>query len=362
MRRVLIVAVIVVAVLGASPNALAKSYSLPSADVEVRIQPDGTVEVTEHLTYSFSGFFSGGYRDIPLRRGEFISDITVREGPITYSPGAATELGSEGAAHTFGWTFIPEGVRIVWHYAALDTSRTFTISYKLRRFVAVYNDVADFNMKVWGDEWTVPVDRLTAEVELPGAAGRQVRVWGHVKVPPLEGAVAPHPAGAGASLSASDVAPGNWVEVRVVFPRRLLFEATSVRTINRDGLKDILVEERAFSEQYNDQLALQRRDRRRLDWVRGHAIPLSFSFVAPLVLPGGLVARLIWSRYGREPDVASAGRYVMEPPGSDPPALVAALLKLSGSRVTGDAYASTLFDLIRRGYIDAIPTVTQRKT
>ncbi|MDQ4028421.1 MAG: DUF2207 domain-containing protein, partial [Actinomycetota bacterium] len=159
MRRVLLIPVLALAVFGAGPTAaLAKSYTLPRADVEVRIQRDGTVEVTEHLTYSFRGLFSGGYRDILLRRGELISDITVREGPITYSPGAATELGSEGKANTFGWTFIPEGVRIVWHYAALDTRRTFTISYKLRRFVAAYNDVADFNMKVWGDEWTVPLN------------------------------------------------------------------------------------------------------------------------------------------------------------------------------------------------------------
>jgi hypothetical protein len=108
MRRVLLIPVLALAVFGACPRAaLAKSYTLPRADVEVRIQRDGTVEVTEHLTYSFRGFFSGGYRDIPLRRGELISDITVREGPITYSPGAATELGSEGTANTFGWTFIP---------------------------------------------------------------------------------------------------------------------------------------------------------------------------------------------------------------------------------------------------------------
>jgi hypothetical protein len=46
-----------------------KSFSLPRADVVASVQPDGSVLVTENITYDFIGSFEGGTARYPLRRG-----------------------------------------------------------------------------------------------------------------------------------------------------------------------------------------------------------------------------------------------------------------------------------------------------
>jgi hypothetical protein len=73
MRRLTVplLALLLVGVLAAP--SLAKSYWIDSADSDITVNADGSLSVIERITYEFSGSFSGGYRDIPLRSGESIS-------------------------------------------------------------------------------------------------------------------------------------------------------------------------------------------------------------------------------------------------------------------------------------------------
>src|SRR5829696_592262 len=69
-------------------EAKAKSFDLPSATVAAEVQPDGSVLVTENITYDFSGSFEGGYREIPLKDGMSVTDVSVSENGRQYAPGA----------------------------------------------------------------------------------------------------------------------------------------------------------------------------------------------------------------------------------------------------------------------------------
>ena len=65
---------------------------ISAARVEVEVGPDGTVEVTEHISFDFNGSFEGAYRDIPIRTGEQVptsSSPKVRR----CSPGCADGVG-----------------------------------------------------------------------------------------------------------------------------------------------------------------------------------------------------------------------------------------------------------------------------
>jgi hypothetical protein len=112
--------------------AEAKSFTLPQAQVAVQVATDGSVVVDELITYSFSGPFTGGYRDIPLRPGESVDQVRVSEGGRGYRPGGCTELGCADTASTFGTAIGPGNARIVWHYRASDELRTFAVHYRLR--------------------------------------------------------------------------------------------------------------------------------------------------------------------------------------------------------------------------------------
>ena len=147
--------------------ASAKSFTLPAADVSVQVTKDGSLVVDELITYSFSGAFSGGYRDIPLRKGESIDHVQVSEAGRAYRPGGCTELGCADRPARSG-RHGERHVRVVWHYQAQDETRTFRIRYRLSGVAVAYDDVVDVNLQVWGSEWKEPLGRLTATRDAPG--------------------------------------------------------------------------------------------------------------------------------------------------------------------------------------------------
>ena len=120
----------------------------------------------ERITFFFDGSFTGAYRDIPLRDGERIGDISVEENGLRYAPGASAELGSSGTPNSFGETPIEGGHRIVWHFQALNEPRTFTVGYRLSNLAIAFDDVVDVDLNVWGDEWEQTLQQLTAELTL----------------------------------------------------------------------------------------------------------------------------------------------------------------------------------------------------
>src|SRR5439155_26806046 len=133
-------------------------------------------------TYDFSGSFSGAWRDIPSRFGERIptDSIGVSENGRAYRPGGTPTLGEPGPPDTFAVASLGDSTRIVWRDAASDEQRTFTITYRFTGLVKLYRDTADLNLRVWGDQWKVGLDRLDAHVTLPSAvppaSGRRLRV------------------------------------------------------------------------------------------------------------------------------------------------------------------------------------------
>jgi hypothetical protein len=107
--------------------------------------PDGSLRITEQIQFDFSGPFQGAFRDIPLRRGESISDVVVIENGVPYEPGANTTLGSTGDPGTYGVEDRGNVARVVWHYRAADEARTFAIQYRVTGVAVAYDDVVVVN-------------------------------------------------------------------------------------------------------------------------------------------------------------------------------------------------------------------------
>ena len=178
-RRLRLVVAVALVVLPATP-ALAKSYWMANADVTVVVNDDGSLSVTELLTFDFSGEYSGSYRDIPLRPGESIEIISVGDEQGSYRIGGCTSLGCLSPAGSYGVEQHHDFVRVVWHHDSRSELRTFQLVYQMRGLATVYDDVVDVNIQVWGDQWAVGLNRLTARMMIPGGASEgEVLVWGH---------------------------------------------------------------------------------------------------------------------------------------------------------------------------------------
>ena len=252
-------------------------------------------------------------------------------------------LGSSGAPGTFGTADFGYAYRIVWHYRATDEQRTFTLRYRLKGLAVAHDDMVDLYWQVWGDEWQEPLDSLRATVVLPGEAGRgDVKVFGHPAW--VSGETSLGPDKGSPTLIASDVPAGQFVEMRVVFPRELLSSTGGARVEQGDGLQQMMAEEAADARSEARQAWLMR--------LRALFGPLL------VALSAGMMA-FVYLRYGREPRVDYEGRYEREPPTDDPPAVIGAIISQQPSVGTRE-FTATLFDLIRRGVLSAQPVSVKK--
>jgi hypothetical protein len=271
-------------------TAHARSFTLLESDVQVEVgssgsQP-GVVRVEEHITVAFSGAYTFGFRDIPLRDGETIDGIGVREGARAYRPGARTALEPGGPPGTFGLERRGDEVRIVWRFQAADESRTFSLRYGIRGLAVAYDDVVDVHLKVWGDEWEQPLDRLTATMAGPANV---VRAWGHPVW--VRGDVTL--SGNRSLLRAVAVPSRQFVELRTLYPRGGFPSTAGMRVIEGDGLAKIAAEEQADADAY-------RRDHERIQEALHRPLRTGLTLIALGTLPAFLLAGFDFWRFVRE--------------------------------------------------------------
>jgi len=335
------------AALAFSGAAAAKSYSLPQANVSVQVTADGSLVVDELITYAFSGPFSGGYRDIPLRKGESIDQARVSENGRPYRPGGCTVLGCTDAPGTFGTTVVGNSTRIVWHYQASDELRTFAVHYRLRGVAVAYDDVVDVNLQVWGSEWQEPLGRLTATEAAPG---KILRAWGHPVY--VRGDV--QLAGKRVLLRALNVPAHQFVELRTVVPRSAFTSTAGMRVVSGNGLPSIVAAETADA-------AAFARDRQRIDNAKQHPWRYVLTLLLLGTIPAFLVVGGVFWFFGREVKTGYDREYEQEPPTETEPALVPTLLRQGGEAGSFE-FTATLFDLIRRGVFTSTPVTTERAT
>ncbi|NUT55295.1 MAG: DUF2207 domain-containing protein, partial [Thermoleophilia bacterium] len=312
----------------------------------VQVEQDGSLVVDEVIAFSFVGDFSGAFREIPLREGESIDQVFVAEGDRQYTPGACAELGCSGDPGTFGTTRTDGGVRIVWHYRAVSEPRRFRVHYRLRGLAVAYDDVVDVNLQVWGDEWEVGLDQLTASAIAPGDV---LRAWGHPVG--IRGDVTID--ARRVDLRAERIPPGHFVELRTLIPRRFFTSTAGMKVDEGLGLDKVVAEEREDAAAYE-------RDRRKIDDAIDNLGSTIAKLLALALLPALFLIGLVWWRWGREHGTRYDREYEQEPPTETPPALVPGLLAQGGTAGSLE-FTATLFDLIRRGRYRAEQVTSERK-
>jgi hypothetical protein len=101
-----------------------KSYVAERFDTTVAVQPDGSLRVTEVITFRFEGGpFAFVFRDLALRGLTGIDEITATMDGRAFSPGTQA-----------GQVEIKQGdpIRATWHYAPVSDSRhTFGLCYRV---------------------------------------------------------------------------------------------------------------------------------------------------------------------------------------------------------------------------------------
>ena len=296
--------------------------------------------VSERLTFDYQGTYHASYRDIPLANGATIdpNSIGVREGNRVYQPGGCTTYGCTDRTGVFGVTTTPDGsgVRIVWHHNASDQTRTFVVTYRLDKVVDAYDDVLDFNARVWGDQWDFSLDHLTAQLRSPllDPANRTYQVWASprsVEAKTIRGAGV-------AGLTASGVPAHQYVELRVTVPRPPGLNVDGAKTHSGVAFPGISAAEQKATDDFNKPWNKAKR------FIAHHAELLAGLITALLLL---ILALMLWLT--RE-HPTSTPKYVPEPPDDASPALAYGLAHEGED--SNNTVLATLLDLVERGYYD----------
>ena len=295
-----------------------KSYSISHAYVELTVGSNGLLHVDEIYDYTFQGSYNGVYRDIPLKEGESIENIRVN---ATGAYCVAEEKLENGVEHITIYLYADEA-----HTKKIsDTQVHVSISYDMKNTVTLFNDVAGLQYKLWGDEWDVGTDVLTAVVHLPGNTSNEYYLN------PTEYNSSSNLNGNTITLTSTTIPSGEFYELLVLMPLSDFNNATYAKTVHEDGKEQIT---------HNLENSLNGRN----FWNSAYIVLGLLSLVSPII---GI---LIYLRYGREPKLDYDGIYERELPTDDSPAVVNALIDNTHEIGTPNmkGFEATILDLINK--------------
>lgn len=302
-------------------SAQVKTYFWERFDVDIQVQENGDLFVTERQVLNFSGApFEFGYRNIPTGRNgnnDGIDQFAVREGDIQYQESFS------GEPYTFAVTRSGGEAEINWYFPPAIGSNTYLLSYRVRGGVRTDPSGDQIFWNAMPADLGARVEESTVTIHLPEgiqAASTTTRIGGR-ETQNVQTTVADNGRTITFQLQQGRAA-GEDVEVGVRFPTGQLAVETP-----------------------SWQAAEQRAD----------VVNIILLIISLLILAGGpLLALLNWYLRGRDPQIGVVPDYLPQPPDDTPPAVV-------GTLVDETAHIhdimSTLVDLARRGYL----TMTETK-
>lgn len=295
-----------------------KSYKIDQAFIELTVGNNGLLHVDEIYDYTFDGSFNGVYRDIPLKSGESIDNITVR----TEGAYSNTKVSDEGnTKHLKIYLYADEA-----HTKKIsDTEVQVHISYDMKNTVTLFNDIAGLQYKLWGENWDVGVDALTAIVHLPG--NKDITYY----LNPQDYNSTSSLTNNTIYLTSNHIPSGEFYELLVLMPLSDFDDAVYAKHVNENGKDKIM---HNLEESVND----------RNFWNTSYVVLGLLSLISPII------SIIIYFKFGREPKVDYDGIYEREPPTNDPPAMVNALIDNSGDIGTPNmkGFEATILNLINK--------------
>ena len=302
--------------------------------VDAQIMKDGSMSVSENITFDISGSFNGVTKEINFSKSSGISDLAVYEiSGNNKEPYELVQYASNGQSRVYTIDSSNDSCLLKIYSPSKDQYRTFLISYILKNVAVKYNDIGELNWKFIGEENKVPLKSVVINIKVPdGAKSGELKVFGHG---PLNGETSILGTNT-ARLSINSLAANTFIEARVLFPSSLIPESHNV--VNENAQTRILSEEKKLADEANAQ-----RERAR--------IIVSLINVGAIVLLLGIpiLAFILHLKYNKEPKPQFEGKYYRELPEDCTPAVMSVLYNF-GNITTRDITA-TLMDLVRKKYL-----------
>ena len=296
-----------------APAPARGSFAIDSFVTSVVVNTDGSLVVREDITFNFRGAHQGVFRRIPAHYSRDGLDYPLTLTGIGVYDEASRPLRSEVS-------YPDHAVSIkTWVPGAVDTAKTVSVVYRVRRGVLAYEDHDELYWNATGTDWTVPIGSAEVYVTLPRGIGDA-----EVRTAAFTGAL-----GAVGRDYAIDRVQDYW-RFKTTRPLR-----------PREGVT-VLVGWPAGHVAHPSEL-------RRAGWALADHWPLALPALA--LVWGGFV----WWAFGRDPGSKRSVKPEYEPPADLIPAEAGALLD---ERAHPRDVIATVVDLAVRGYLSIESTTT----
>jgi len=324
--RVLILACLILALSTVAGLAYAQGRSVVGErfDVDLTVQTNGDVDVTETRTIAFQGGpFHYGFRTIPLSRLEGITNVEFYEGDRRY------QQSSNESPYTFKTSVKGGDFNLRWYFPETsDSTHTFILKYTAKGAVRIY-DAGD---QIW---WTAvegdrgyPVQASQVTVHLPEGVN-EIQKWESYGATARAEVVDPRTI---VFTTEKTIGPGQSLDVRVQFPHGVVEAAPP-----------------AWQKEFDAQAAEQGGQGASATNPYGQLINLLAGFIGLFIAVFGTVGLFVlWYTRGRDAPVPMVAEYLPQPPSHLPPGVVGTLLDETADM---EDIIATIVDLARRGVI-----------
>ena len=310
----------------------AASFRIEKLDIEANLQKDGSMVVSEAVTYDIDEI-NGVYFDIDAKGFGELQYIQVFEDDST---GGFKEVDSSN----YEVSVSDELYRIKLYSKNHNNRRTFKFVYKLPEAITVYDDVAQFNRKMVGQEWQQGINYITAKVIIPVSSSydnSNILVFGHG---PLTGEVDKE--GNTVIYKLNNYYPGDFLEAHILMEPEIFSEYNKSKIVHKDMKQKLLDMEAKLADEANAERDKAIRQQEMINKV----------FEKPGLIFGvlssiwGLLMYYIHVIFKRKNKVKnSVGKYLRELPDDSSPALVGGFMTNS---INDNEILATIVDLVRR--------------
>jgi uncharacterized membrane protein len=294
-----------------------KEYNIIDALIDLTVHEDGLLHVNESYTYSFKGEFNGIYRDIPLKQGESVENLKVN---IDGAYGNYEVSDDNGKKHIKVYLWADEAHTQKIH----DQNVKITYSYDMKNIVTLYNDVGSLQYKLWGEGWDSDVNKITANIHLPG--DKDIVYYLNPEYYNSSDSIN----GNTINIVTKNIPKDKFYELQVLMPLNDFKNAQYAKHADIPGKEQIMQKQADYKQSVNF-------------WGSVFNILSTICIISPFSLI------LVYLKYGREPKVDYNGIYERELPTNDSPAVVNALLNRSSiGKPDMKGFEATIMDLIDR--------------
>ena len=313
--------------------SFAANYRIEKLDIEANLQKDGSMVVSEAVTYDIDEI-NGVYFDIDAKGFGELEDLQVFEDEPN------TSSFKEVDASNYEVSVSDELYRIKLYSKNQNNIRTFKFVYKLPEAITVYDDVAQFNRKMVGKEWQQGINYITAKVIIPVSASydnSNILVFGHG---PLTGEVDKE--GNTVVYKLDDYHSGDFLEAHILMEPEIFSEYNKSKIVHKDMKQKLLDMEAKFADEANAERDKAIRQQEMINKVFEKP-GLIFGVLSSIWGALMYYIHVIFKRKNKVKN--SVGKYLRELPDNSSPALVGGFMTNS---INDNEILATIVDLVRR--------------